>query len=313
MKSPALGAIRKFKNALKIFSRILFVFLFLLTQKTVLAQNGTTISASVDKYKILIGEPLSLTIKVHLPVDAPVSFIEIDSIPHFEIQGRPVFDTISTNNGTLVRGVYKLASFDSGHWVIPSFVLQPKIQTDTIPIDVVFSDFDPNQPYHDIKDIVDVRSREKKRWWPYAIAAAILALLLIYLLRKKKPVLVVKPAIAIDAYKEAMSELEKIKGIKLEPKQYYSRLIEIFRLYIYRKKKILSLQKTTDDLVLQLKDLGLTKDNFEKLSQSLRMSDFVKFAKYVPTESDDRKAWEDISNAIVQIEILEPKPNLQKG
>ncbi len=80
-----------------------------------------------------------------------------------------------------------------------------------------------------------------------------------------------------------MKQLEQLQRDKPETKLYYSKLTDIFRLYIFQKKGILSLQKTTDDLVIQLKSLNLNKEQFDKLSQSLRLSDFVKFAKYIPS------------------------------
>ena len=62
------------------------------------------------------------------------------------------------------------------------------------------------------------------------------------------------------------------------------------------------MQKTTDDLVLQMKDLGLPKEQFDKLSQSLRLIDFVKFAKYIPSDEDDKTVFDSIKNSIEAIE-----------
>ena len=62
------------------------------------------------------------------------------------------------------------------------------------------------------------------------------------------------------------------------------------------------MQKTTDDLVVQLKGLNLDKNQFDKLSQSLRLSDFVKFAKYIPTGEDDKTCYEDIKKSIMTLE-----------
>jgi hypothetical protein len=70
----------------------------------------------------------------------------------------------------------------------------------------------------------------------------------------------------------------------------------------------LSLQKTTADLILQLRDLHFSKEQFDKLSQALRLSDFVKFAKYVPTKDDDRNCFEEIKNSIMTIEKSESNP-----
>ena len=39
-----------------------------------------------------------------------------------------------------------------------------------------------------------------------------------------------------------------------------------------------------------------------KLNQILTLSDFVKFAKYIPSADDDRNCFEEIKNAIITIE-----------
>ena len=108
----------------------------------------------------------------------------------------------------------------------------------------------------------------------------------------------------IDPYEEAQQLLLQLQSDKLETKEYFSRLSGIFRLYIFRKKGLLSLQKTTDDLVVQLKDIQLSKEQFEALSQSLRLSDFVKFAKYIPAEEDKTKVFVVIENSIDTIEKI---------
>jgi LPXTG-motif cell wall-anchored protein len=283
--------------------QILFLFSLFVVQ-LITAQGGSTIKASVDKNKILIGEPIQLTVEVYLSPESVKKFISIDSIEHFELLEKPIIDTTDKQGGLNIKEVYKITSFDSGHWVIPSFVLSKDVKTDTIPIDVIFSDFDPQQDYHDIKDILEANPAEKKaEWWWYAAGGALLlALLLFYLLKKKKPQQVSVPKAIINPYEEAMKQLEQLQRDKPETKLYYSKLTDIFRLYIFQKKGILSLQKTTDDLVIQLKSLNLSKEQFDKLSQSLQLSDFVKFAKYIPSADDDSNSFNEIRNAIVTIE-----------
>lgn len=292
-----------------IFKKQIVLLIPLFLVQFVFAQGVATIKASVDKNKILIGEPIQLTVEVYLSPESVKKFIVIDSIEHFELLEKPVIDTTDKTGGWDIKGVYKITSFDSGHWVIPSFSLSPGVQTDSIPVDVVFSDFDPNQDYHDIKDILEVKSSKRKTpwWWYVAGGALLLTLLLVYWLRKKKPPLVSAFKIVINPYEEAMKQLEQLERDEPETKLYHSKLTGIFRLYIFRKKGILSLQKTTDDLVLQLRDLNLDKEQFDKLSQALRLSDFVKFAKYIPTNEDDRNSFNEIKNAIMSIEKMEVK------
>lgn len=286
------------------FLKTIFTFSVILCWQFGFAQGGVTVKATVDKNKILLGEPLLLSIETEIPENSPIKFIAIDSIAHFEFLEKPIIDTASTKTGTTIKGIYKITSFDSGHWIIPSFIFSAALQTDTIPMDIVFSDFDPKQDYHDIKDILEADPPKiKTEWWWYAAGGILLlALLFFYLLRKKKPQPVSATQTSINPYEEAMKELEQLQRQKPDTKQYYSKLTDIFRLYIFQKKGVLSLQKTTDDLVLQLKSLNLNKEQFDKLSQSLQLSDFVKFAKYMPSHEDDLNSFNEIKKSIMLLE-----------
>jgi LPXTG-motif cell wall-anchored protein len=271
------------------------------------AQQKTEVKATVDRSQILIGEPIHLTLEVDVPEHEPIRFFQVDSLPHFEFLNRPEIDTANTGTGTRLRQVISLTSFDSGHWVIPALPLGDQLSTDSIPVDVGFAPFDPAQPYHDIKDIIEVTPVEKKeafQWWYLVAGAAALIIILFLVFRKKKkqPVQVVVPP--PDPYKKALSLLEQLQKNRPEPKQYYSELVDIFRVYVLAKTGIHSLQNTTDDLVRQLKGLAIPKDGFEQLAQSLRLSDLVKFAKFDPSSNDDETTFQAIKRSINQIEEL---------
>ena len=287
----------------KVFS-LFFVFFAALVSN---AQNKVTIKSGVDKNKIVIGEQVHLTLEADFPVQEPMRFFTIDSIPHFEILERKKIDTVDDRQGIRLSQSLTLTSFDSGHWAIPSFQLpaDKPMYTDSIAVDVGFSPFDPNQDYHDIKDVIDVQVKEKKEktWYWYAAASALLMAAIIYFLmrKKKKPVARVT---VIDPYSEAKQELEKLRKENLSSKAFYTRLVDIFRLYISRRKGIASLQKTTDDLVVQLRSLKLPTEEFNRLAQSLRMGDFVKFAKFEPAESDKSDSFKTIRDFIENIEKI---------
>ena len=268
------------------------------------AQSTVSIKATVDKTSILIGEHFTLRLEANIPENEAIRFFDFDTLPHFEFLDRQKIDTTNTSTGTILTQVIRMTSFDSGHWVIPRFMLDDNLQTDSIPFDVGFSSpFDPNQQYHDIKDVIDVEVQEEKQWWWYIAGGALLLIaLLLWLFLRKKPVPVKAAEKPINAYEEAMSELAKLEKNKPPTKEYYTGIVDIFRLYIARKKGISSLQKTSDDLVVQLKNVGMKKDNFEAMSRALQLGDFVKFAKYVPTPEDDRQSIETIKQSIKEIE-----------
>lgn len=271
------------------------------------AQSKTTVKATVDRSQILIGEPISLRLEVDVPENEAIRFFQIDSLPHFEFLAQQKIDTSNTGSGTVLSQIIRITSFDSGHWVIPSLVLGENISTDSIPVDVGFSPFNPEQPYHDIKEIIEVTPEEKKeqpKWWYLLAGAVLLLIILILIFRKKKKPVVNLVAPPVDPYKEAMTQLEKLQKEKPEAKQYYSRLVDIFRVYVLNKTGIHSLQNTTDDLVSQLRGLKIPKEQFDQLAQSLRLSDFVKFAKYIPSAEDDKNSFDTINWSIQQIEQL---------
>jgi hypothetical protein len=288
--------------------KVFFFFSLFLSSLVSSAQNKIIIRCTIEKSRIVIGEQTQLTLKADFPPQVPMSFFTIDSIPHFEILERKKIDTVDDREGIKLSQSLTLTSFDSGHWVIPSFELpaDKPMYTDSLAVDVSFSPFDSNQDYHDIKDVIDVQVKEKKEetWYWYAAASAVLVAAIIYLLvrKKKKPVAKIP---FVDPYKEAKQELEKLGKENLTSKMFYTRLVDIFRVYISRRKGIASLQKTTDDLVVQLRSLKLPAEEFNRLAQALRMSDFVKFAKFEPGQSDKNDSFKTIKEFIDNIEKVE--------
>ncbi len=281
-----------------------FVFLLLLPV-IVLSQESTEVKASVNRSGILIGEQIELRLEADIPENSPIRFFRIDSLPHFEVLERRKIDTSNTGRGTVLSQVLYITSFDSGRWVLPALTLGDSIFTDTIPIDVGYTPMDTSKPYNDIKDIIEAEAEEKKQpfqWWWIVAGAAALIILLILVFRKKKPAAPPPPAPPIDPYKEAMEGLEKIRQESPERKVYYTKLIDIFRLYVDKKKSIRSLQETTGDLVAQLKQTDLPPALLDRLAASMRMGDMVKFAKGVTTPEDDKQIFDAVKESITYLE-----------
>ncbi len=288
--------------------RINTIILFFFCAVDVFAQGGVSAKASVNKSRILIGEPIELTVETYLPSKWATKIPLADTIPHFEFLDNPVTDSSDKNGSLVIKTVYRLTSFDSGHWVIPSFVLAGKLKTDTIGIDVVFSDFNREQDYHDIKDIIEAEPPEKKNQWLWFVLGGtmLLATVLYYLLRRNKNEIIAPvPEKIVGAFEEAMQNMELLSRDKLSGKLFFTRLTDIFRYYVFRKTGIHSLQRTTDDLVIQIRDIGLGKEKFDNLSVSLRLADFVKFAKYAASDEDMRNAFANVISAIRAIEELD--------
>lgn len=290
----------------KILHKAILVIIAVMLLEPVLAQEKTVVKATADRTQILIGEPIKLSLEADIPENEPIRFFQLDSLPHFEFLAREKIDTSNTGSGTVLRQVLIITSFDSGHWVIPALPLSTEVSTDSIPVDIGFSPFDPQQPYHDIKEIIEVNPEEEKKqddWWWYVAAGALgLLLILYFVFRKKKKPVVAVVAPPVDPYVEAMDNLEKLSKERAGSKEYYSALVDIFRVYVAKRKGIQSLQNTSEDLLRQLKVIDLDKTRFDSLDKALRLSDFVKFAKYMTTPEDDRQVFTVIKETIQSIE-----------
>jgi hypothetical protein len=269
---------------------------------------------SADQQKILIGQPLHLLLEVTVTGNAPLSWPVLDSLPHFEFLEKGNIDSVIRADGRYYRQSLTVTSFDSGIWAVPRlpFVTGGKRAfSDSVRIEVIFSKFDPNKDYHDIRDIIDVPNPFAK-WFGWIVAAVSLLslVLVIWMIGRKKTLpmdipILTAAAVLLPPYEEALARLNELameKAWENSPvKNYYTRLNDILRLFVLRRLDIASLAETNEELIGQLRRLPLDTEAFARLSQALRMSDFVKFAKYQPALADKEESFRDIRVSIEEL------------
>lgn len=289
---------------MKIFSKyILSLSCTLLLCIATCAQ--VTIKASVNRDKILIGEPVQLTVEAYTPLGAVLQWMNADSIPGFEITSRTPIDTVENMDGKKTVLSYTITAFDSGHLQVPPFEVAVDGQSyysDSVLINVAFISFDPKEDYRDIKQIVKIEEKRSYIPWLIALTAIIclVALLYIFSKRKKKPA-DIKPAMPrLSPYEEAMKSFEQLQkdASTLTEKVYYTTINDILRKYVSGKFNIATFERTNEELIIQLSKMNIPKDAFGSLSHSLRITDFVKFAKFRPSEEDNRNNLEIVRNSI---------------
>ncbi|HYF33438.1 MAG TPA: hypothetical protein VD993_20075 [Chitinophagaceae bacterium] len=291
---------------------IIPLIVFILLNASLQAQQ-VEVKATVDRTTILIGEPIKLKLEANVLANTRFNWFKLDSIAHFEIIDKGSVDSAPGLSYKQFWQQIVITSFDSGRWTIPAFVLQSgnkRFRTDTFSISVTYSP-DTAKDYHDIKDIIPVKDPGNP-YIPWIIAAAALLALLgiIYLFRKKKiaPKTVQQPVSKLSPLEEAMQALEALrKEHALEKgtaKQYYTRLNDILRQYVSRKFNFSSLEKTNDEIIMQLRQARLPTDEYTLLAQTLRMADFVKFAKYTPSGTEQEESYQTIKKSITRMDAL---------
>ncbi len=260
------------------------------------------VTAKVDRQKILIGERINLTLEAMATSTTGFTWTKIDTLPHFEVMEVSRVDTQLIQNGVLYKQNILITSWDSGSWVIPPITLGGA-KSSPIPINVGHTPFDVNEPYNEVKSILEVPKAKGPQWHWYLIGAVLL-IMLFYLFfpeGKKKE----EPEYKGNAFDDAQQELHQLKTQGLaekDPKLFYTKLVQIFRDYLFRKKKWYSYSKTTDDLVELMNKLNLDKEQQAHLRQTLMVTDMVKFAKYKPGSEENAQSFQNIQKAITTIE-----------
>jgi len=298
------------------FSRhIILISLSGILSLGVFAQNKTakppinaTAGISVNRSRILIGEQLELTLKLEMLSGGRMTqWPQLpDSLNHFEVLKRGGIDSVLSGNKMTYTESLTLTSFDSGHWVLPAVSFMAgniSLKSDSLAIDVTNVVLKGND-YNDIKEIIEVQEPgfDWKKWLPYVFGILLLLALFLYWVknRKKEPV-IEKPVSRSTAYEEAMAELKKLKAEQLpekgEIKHFYSRLYDIYRIYLGRYSGTKLLQSTTDDLLVIMKET-LPSAGFSRIAEVLRIADAVKFAKYPSSVPESANSWETIFGSV---------------
>lgn len=265
-----------------------------------------SVKTDIDKNSILIGEQIKYTVKASIPSGMyRVHWFRVaDSVAHFEVVERGSIDSSSENNNTIIEQTITFTSFDSGRWNTPSFIIEvdpvnnnikTKLYSDSFAINVGYSPPDSTNQLRDIKPIMEVTI--KNYFWYYVAGGILLLLIMAILLwrylknKKKEPVNVFTGK--LSPYDEAMQELQKLKTLNLQKpadiKDFHAKLGVIFKWYISRKQRTSIMNKTTGDVLVHLSVNNLPADKIANAATTLRCSDAVKFAKFLPTalESED--------------------------
>lgn len=298
---------------------------FLCLSKNIFAQPPV-IKTSVDKNNILIGQQINYRVSTSMPDNTyRLSWFTMpDTLGNFIAIAKNKIDSTSSNGNLNFSQDIVVTSFDSGRQVIPPLALSVStldgdstfnIYTDSIPVNVTYSPTDSIMPFHDIKTIIEVKKIFP--WWAWALAALGVVLLVVWILfllkffKKKKDTAIFESK--LPPYDEAMQLLSQLEKENLEGedqiKEFHFRLTEIFKRYLSRKTNSYKMHLTTDELLMELNNLDISKDQVAAFANCLRMGNAVKFAQYIPPSYENEKCFTQTKEMITAIHnIVNKKP-----
>ena len=304
-----------------VYHRSLVILFFLLgsrwSAQNIFAQPPS-VKASVDQANILIGGQLHYKVSTSMPDNTyRLSWFNVtDTIGHFQVVKEDKIDSTSPNGNIAFSQEITLTCFDSGRQVIPPLVINMEtlqgdssfnLITDSIPIQVSYSPIDSVATFHDIKSIIEVK--KEWAWWWWAILGVALILLffwirfLIKFFKKKKEPDIFKSR--LSPYDEAMQSLQELDKEQLlqnnEVKAYHTRLTDIFKRYISRKTKMYKMHLTSDEMLMELGDFNLSKEQLSAFANCIRMGNAVKFAKFIPSQQESETCLQQVRATITEV------------
>ena len=315
---------------MKHFLNILFLFIVGFG----FAQNQTNFSLVASKNKLLIGEPVQVSLLFQYSADIDQSKIGFPVISDSTVLGeaveiwdiRPPQQRSSEDNIGDVQMYFEqdftITSFDSGMveiGPISALVGDDSIQSNVVSILFLPVAIDTTLDFKDIKALVEdplTRWERFKMWfgsnWPWvtAIIVAILATIIIIRIRKRKPEKVVYvPQIPLPI--TLLEQLESIEQEELwqnnKNKLYYSKLTDIIWKYIEYRYRVATFEKTSKEILSKLKLKAISKDHHILISKLFSLADMVKFAKTLPSPQENEEAI-----IIVRKTIQETRNDLKK-
>ena len=297
---------------------LLFTFYFLLTDA-----SAQSVSASLDRDKILLGEQVNLQLNL-TNLNPLIAFVAgwpqlPDTLNHIEIIKRSSLDTIQVNGTNSYQQDFILTGFDSGRWQLGpfNFIIQDKttgkqlkIFTQPVYLTVLPVDVSGMKDYHPLKDVIEVET--SFNWLPVIIGIALLiaAVIIIVIIKKRKKKSVDLPKVVLPGtpIERAMQKLQQLQNQALNNdaviKNFHSDIDIICREYFEETTSMQAMQATTGELLSRMNVFISDANVRVKMINIFDLNASVKFAKYMPAETQSKTILEDVMFNLQQLDKL---------
>lgn len=276
------------------------------------ADDKPTVKASFSRDTILIGDQFTLDVIVEKDITQVVSFPEFkESIfgDSLEILGMLPIDTLKVDGRKqTIKLSYLMTGFDEGVYRLgqfPVFYLDKNISDTLVSedlMDIVVKTFVIDTTKQSIADITpqidtplnwaELKSYIFNKNTSIAFIILVLIVVVIYcIIKKRRRGSIFAPKAQEPPHVIAIRELEKLQSQKLwqnsKHKLYYTSLTDILRVYIEGRYGINAMEMTSEEILKECKNFSLTSNDMDRLSGVLQLADLVKFAKFVPDNSEN--------------------------
>jgi hypothetical protein len=258
--------------------------------------ESPSVQAEVNPSTATLGDVLTLKLRVNYPNGYTVAPPVFDkNLGTFEVRASTQLPAQVEGPRTIARFEAALQNFTTGPQLLPGLELPYQdieghshvLKTPALTVTLQNVPAGPKDK-GDIRGIKGVVGPVAWSPWWWAVALFLLAALCLLLWHKRKRALAgPPPPPPIPADREALARLQELRASGwLEAgklKEFYSRLSDIVRAYIEKGFDVPALERTTAELMRDLRRRAvLSADRLIELQTLLDECDLVKFAKYRP-------------------------------
>jgi hypothetical protein len=271
------------------------------------------VSASIDSTTLCIGDQTDMRLTATCEESEKVIFptLEKELIPGVEIVGKSEVESKKLGDGRVqYNQSVTITSFtDSLFYINPlAFVTgEDTVLSNSLSLNVI-------QPFEvDSADvaITDIKNVYRAPIWWWGIlrwillvivltGAAVGAYYLYLFIQKRRRVntaddTIIEEVILRPADEVALEKLDAISESMLwtrgEVKEYHTQLTDVVREYISRRFDVSSTEKTSDTTLREIRPLLVQyPDLYTQLHSMLTLADYVKFAKFIPSEMENEQS-----------------------
>lgn len=251
--------------------------------------------ATVDSTRYLVGDAIPVHVQISHPAGATLRPLFADTLGGFTILGT---SPLHAEGAEVSAGDVVVAKYDSGDAVLPPLQYLiiaggdssgRTLATNEVPLTIQTVPVDTTQDIKDLKPPLGIPWTLQEILLAAGLVLAALAVAyLVYRWwkRRQMPAALVATAPTRPAHVIALEELGALKQKKLWQqgliKQYYTEVTDILRRYFENRYRLMALERTTDEILDDLRRIRLTNELLGKTDRLLRRADLVKFARHQP-------------------------------
>jgi len=275
------------------------IILVVLITSSLYAQSDVVLETKVDKSVITIGDSIvySILIKYKEGIELQLPGLGAN-LGQFEIK-----DYNIETGKNFKRLVWTISTFFTGDFEIPSLELQYKTKDGTVknvktsPIKITVKSV--IRSISETNDIKDIKSpliiKGKFPVWIYAFLIFCAMSLASYSLYQKYKGVPIENIFQPEEPTRPADEIASIEITNLENsmlisegriKEFYIIISEIIRKYIHNRWTISTMERTTEEILHDIKLLNLVDIIYNLFKNFFGDCDIVKFAKYKPTAAE---------------------------